>query len=107
MSYTDEQLKKALAVMLPNLIEYRFDKLEYIAGKRIDDGPEEPNPIDDEKLLHLCWLAEERLSYKWRFYYEQLIDGMPNGAGVHVMTFHASWQQRTIALAKTMGIEIK
>lgn len=97
-TYTDTQLKQALARMLPEKIKLKIDDtFEWIHN---DDE------VLDTELLHLCWLVEETLGYKHCEYHTALIKIMPNGAGVHVMSYHATWQQRTIALAIVKGIEI-
>lgn len=66
--------------------------------------------VDDTQLLHLCWLVEEKLqqgslcamSNELDIMHE--LEGKPNDASQ--WKHHKSWQQRTIALAKTLGVKI-
>ena len=95
--YTDEQLKRTLAKMLP-------EKLGYLDSGILVHCRVEPKslvrfwlePVLDTELLYLCWLVEETLRPKesWPYYDKELT------------SMHATWQSRTIALAKTKGIEI-
>lgn len=92
MNYTDNQLKLALAKMLP-------DKLKLVPYGREDNLilswilQKSSEPVRDTELLHLCWLAEKTLSVK--------VQNLSLTVAIH-----ASWQQRVIALAKVKGIEI-
>lgn len=108
MNYTDEQLKKCLAKMLSN-------------GERVL-----AHSLDTE-LLHLCWLVEGSLSddcgeyeneTSERYAYSKELmtlcgtwnhGGWDWGQVCNADIFkaaNATWQQRTIALAKVKGIEI-
>ena len=88
MNYTDEQLKQALAKMLPETVCYEQESLYWQYEEIRYDRPvmNRGNRILDTDLLHLCWLAEDY--------------------GCDTVPFNASWQQRVIALAKLKGIEI-
>ena len=112
-TYTDTQLKLALARMLPNeIVAYSISKLTLFwvkdyTGTTIDGGA---RVVLDTELLHLCWLVEEQLT----------MGGLTAMAGelhiIHVLEggrhdasawkFHKSWQQRVIALAKVKEVEI-
>lgn len=107
MTYTDTQLKQALAKMLPKTHTYTGGDI-YHLGKS-----ETPyNRVLDTELLHLCWLVEEMLTQKEREQYgfelAQIVKAnlSVSSGDEWFMLAHATWQQRTIALAKVKGIEI-
>jgi len=119
MNYTDDQLKAALAKMLPETVCYEQESLYWQYEEIRYDRPvmNRGNRILDTELLHLCWLVEETLSYEDKlkcanFIYKQ--DGFfrpcdSDGDTEYDELFkyiHASWQNRIIALAKVKGIEI-
>lgn len=106
MTPTDNQLKQALAKMLLEQIVYEDNFLYWKRWPRKELGQHSSRKILDTELLHLCWLVEETMGCAVHQYHTELIKTMPNGAGVHVMSFHATWQQRVIALAKVKGVEI-
>lgn len=105
---TDNQLKQLLAKMLPEHIKFaatedRKAYLRWIGVYRI--------PVLDTELLHLCHLIEETLtgwdehceSQQNNYYFGELWrEANKSFAGIA----HATWQQRTKALAKVKGIEI-
>jgi len=97
MNYTDDQLKAALAKMLP-------DKLKLVPYGREDNLilswilQKSSEPVRDTELLHLCWLVEEEVFRGKSFEYIDALD--------KVMWTHATWQNRTTALAEVKGIEI-
>ena len=116
--HTDIQLKQALAKMLPETVREDY-------GTEGDDFHLEwkVNRIGmrvlDTELLHLCWLVEETISsvdevFKKREYIFELMNqcGVSpdmGGKWSFIQDFaltHATWQQRTIALAKVKGVEI-
>ena len=90
MNYTDNQLKRALAEMLPNRLGIKKEILVWSSCSQFE------HEVLDTELLHLCWLVEEGLENKLNLNYYNLI----------VLDPHASWQQRVIALAEVKGIEI-
>jgi len=101
--YTDDQLKAALAKMLPEHIEIVHNKLRW----RCVPAQSYCIVLDTE-LLHLCWMVEETLNKQFTHnisernryvYYLQTECGELGCA-------HATWQQRTVALAKVKGVEI-
>lgn len=116
---TDTQLKLALAKMLPEDVEICHD---YLMWKRqptkFHIGPAEHYQIVlDTELLHLCWLVEETLMFEDRVKCAKLVyqqDGFFSPADSDGTTeydelfnyIHATWQQRTIALAKVKGVDL-
>ena len=99
MNYTDNQLKAALAKMMP-----KQTKLANFFW-HVDERGCLTRQIEDTELLHLCWLVEEELiPNQYKEYEKHLYDyGDGNKTGYR---WHATWQQRVIALAKVKGIEI-
>lgn len=101
MTYTNTQLKQALAKMLPDVIQHEAGLTWY----RHDGGE-----VLDTELLHLCWLVEETLTNNEADMYGLYINGIMNEAITQkfqsVCDWHATWQQRVIALAKVKGVEI-
>jgi len=98
MDYTDTQLKQALVKMLPTvLIQHRNI---YWKGDCVAD-----RIVLDTELLHLCWLVEETLidRNKKLDYIEILMDEVCKTLWER---YHATWQNRVIALAKVKGVEI-
>lgn len=103
-TYTDTQLKQALAKMLPEQIRFMHDERLW----KIDSKGNLLTLVLDTELLHLCWLVEEHLTQdECNRYSQELRDTQlthqPTALG---WFFHATWQQRTIALCKVKGIEI-
>jgi len=114
MNYTDEQLKRTLAKMLPEKVGYHFHALLWIDSP----APEMPDVWDvvlDTELLQLCfdvWMTLTRLQrgeYSTNLFYVVRHSG-GHAASTNEDILHccenATWQQRTIALAKTLNIEI-
>jgi hypothetical protein len=114
---TEQQLKQALAKMLPEKITHTLkadpNNLFWIPAKNAD---RHWKLVLDTELLHLCLLVEETLNPAadkemesntpnvWRDYVTRLdADCYKNGGHSCV---HATWQQRTTALAKVLGVEI-
>ena len=111
MSYTDIQLKQALAKMLPEVLGDRTYTAiggvsnTYLVWKAPDAqqrGITQGRPVLDTELLHLCWLVEEMLAENEQAFYRHL-GIIVNNQG---WCWHATWQQRVIALAKVKGVEI-
>ncbi len=132
-NHTDTQLKQVLAKMLPEEIfqarETCYPATELRFRHRV-------LPVLDTELLHLCWVVEETLDAKQRQDYlnlcwvveDALITAQANAhdhsdkdygiwtcyvvaladshSGSYGGAIHATWQQRTIALAKVKGVEI-
>ena len=123
MSYTDTQLKQALAKMLPEklgtycCIEDCNQAGEEVPWRHKHSSGELGDNIKDTELLHLCWLVEETLDYVTKVAYMKACyqqpefgqvseaDGTPDWIEVYQYT-HATWRQRTIALCKVKGVEI-
>ena len=102
MNYTDKQLKLALADMLPQSI-YNGGEL-YIYE---DDfaGLGGYRHVRDTELLHLCWMVEKVLIENDKQAYNLFENRLFELCNPYT-TLSATWQQRTIALAKVKGIEI-
>jgi hypothetical protein len=110
-TYTDTQLKQALAKMLPENVYMTQDSIDLLWSNAVEYPKEIRNSPNDRRgayvldteLLHLCWLVEETLmsTLKQEADYIYLIDVSDIGNPIH-----ATWQQRTIALCKVKGIEI-
>ena len=112
---TDTQLRQALAKMLPDA--QAIDEVEGLTFTRLEpNGDLLTSTVLDTELLHLCWMVEETLNPSveseivsddpniWRDYVKSLDALCCENGGQTCM--HATWQQRTIALAKTRGGEI-
>lgn len=107
MTYTDTQLKQALAKMLPELLENYYQDtpldnflLSWTRSKR---------EVLNTELLHLCWLAGKDVEAKRYSDYlmHAIQDEICTGAvEARYATANATWQQRVIALAKVKGVEI-
>jgi hypothetical protein len=92
---TDIQLKHALAKMLPEKVYMNTNGGQMY--HRLDGEPQ-PKVLDTE-LLHLCWLAEKAISGKEQYLtWEDILS--------HTGGLSATWQQRTIALSRTLDIKI-
>jgi len=64
-------------------------------------------PVDDTELLHICWLAEEKLSSaKACEYYYYLYASKKEPPSLEAYSWHTPCQQRALALAKVKGIEL-
>lgn len=117
---TDTQLKRCLAKMLSNIV--MFEEYEYPPSH-----PDNPTvatysellwfgtqtEVKDTELLHVCWMVEETLTEKEDVWFLQKLsqqryrDGESGTIGTLIdRSVHASWQQRTIALAKVKNVEI-
>ena len=96
MNYTDTQLKQALAKMLPEHIRYNY--LNELVWHCKAQAP----CVLDTELLHLCWMVEQELNINDLADYEQNL----NNQFGYMKSYHASWQQRVVVLAKVKGVEI-
>ena len=105
MNYTDTDLRQLLAKMLPEKLEW-FSKQEEIWWKY----PHGTGVVHDTELLGICRLVEEALT---EFdiddfcdtLVEQFGDAEQEGIVCYYQAIHATWQQKTIALANMKGIE--
>lgn len=100
MSYTDEQLKWALAKMLPQKINCRAVKDDsklycFLYWKNKNQHPLQ-SEVRDTELLHLCWLMEKKLSPLERRDCCEILESL----------IFPTWQQHVTALAKVKEIEI-
>ena len=117
---SDTQLKQALAKMLPDLL-YIIDD-ETIIWLNCDDGNGNTRQLLDTELLYLCRLVFKSLDDKQQYEYimrlwcangntewtwEEVKDMCIDLSWVSLQEQeNATWQQRTIALAKVKGLEI-
>ena len=111
MTHTNTQLKRALAKMLPNLVAVNPSKPFTWYWKNKTDTCD--YKVLDTELLYLCWLVEETLTNnECRVYSEELVRICVNPKLFQIdctaggWFFHATWQQRVIALCKVKGVEI-
>ena len=95
---TDQDLKLALAKMLPEKIFPRqHNRYNVSTGMHDPTGfniewIENHVPINDTEWLHVCWLVEETLSeFEGKAYWFAMNN------------LHATWQQRAAALIKVKG----
>jgi len=79
-------------------LRWLYDSLQHVFRQDLT--------VLDTELLHLCWLVEEYLGDLWIEYHTRLIEQMPPGERVLSMTYHATWQQRALALCKVKGVEV-
>lgn len=110
MNYTDTQLKKALAKMLPDTVEL-CKYTETLSWGLLDNGDDDY--VKNTELLHLCWMVEETITNPDTCveYFDNLIKAIRNtntnlSTSINAWSIHATWQQRIIALAKVKGVEI-
>lgn len=118
---TEAQLKQALAKMLPEkLIFYSPSRLYWKAAH----APWPSDEVRDTELLHTCWLVEDGLiddddqeADQRTRYSKELMKlcgvwrsedwGWGDVCNADLFSAaHATWQHRTIALAKVKGVEI-
>lgn len=96
MNYTDEQLKQALAKMLPETLHWR---------PRWNAGLYRRSVIDTD-LLHVCQLMEETLTPDECDKFKNTFKDFSSRSIFPTNFMHATWQQRVVVLAKVKGIEI-
>ncbi len=102
MNYTDDQLKTALAKMLPDSVYYHEPSSLLIWKARTQLDMVHNRNVKDTELLHVCHLTEQGLS-------DDKVDLFKNYLNVFYDTripHSATWQQRTIALTKVKGVEL-
>lgn len=103
MTYTDTQLKQALAKMLPP--ELALDGANLLFWKDSDMGSSYSREVLDTELLHLCRMVECNTPHEKTNEYIMILSEK-TGSIFHMDVIRATWQQRTTALAKTLNIEI-
>jgi hypothetical protein len=109
MNYIDSQLNKsALAMMLPEKLVMRH---AIVGNGNLLAYKGTHQAVLDTELLHLCWLVEETLYGDYEKYSQELVSEVKIGdiavdRDYWSPPYHATWQQRVIALAKVKGIEI-
>jgi len=97
MNYTEEQLKQALAKILPNRLGIKKDILVWSSCGQFE------HEVLDTELLHLCWFIEKTLTDSEVASYS---DALEYAETRWWSPFNASWQQRVVALAKVKAIEL-
>jgi hypothetical protein len=123
--YTDTQLKKTLAQMLPDQLTIEESNPFPPTLDEAVDNPSQPvlmlkaklyndwRPVLDTELLYLCWLLEETLDTVGDL--EEPPELRASQASEYVcflaqdyefQSIHATWQQKVIAIAKMKGVEI-
>lgn len=103
-NYTDTQLKQVLAKMLPNKVNYINNSLHWYVNNELQE--ESTWTCRDTELFYLCWLVEKRLTEQQADYYINDLCCDEDETKYMWFCIHATWQQRTIALAKVLNIEI-
>ena len=109
---TDTQLKQALAKMLPDTLLWDDEASQHNTDRPQDEAWglcwDSGNPVLDTELLHLCCMVEETLTPEQQvdYYNFRLRASTNNGCVDEYKMIRATWQQRTIALAKVLNIEI-
>ena len=115
MNYTDNQLKQALAKMLPEIIGER--SYNYILGRKtymVWKAPEsqqrsitQGRPVLDTELLHLCWLVEKDLNPEQKLdYIEMLGRGEDEESFYFTIALASDWRWRVAALSRVKSIDI-
>jgi hypothetical protein len=109
MNYTDDQLKQALAKMLPEKIKWNTESWPRLT--MVCQDVRNNDPVLDTELLHLCWLVEEELkeeeeqeTYIHKLYQMQSLKNKAKWK-IH-FDCHATWRQRVKALVKVKEIKI-
>lgn len=104
-TYTDNQLKQALAKMLPECLNMMNNE---VRGECLAWNGNYPLPVLDTELLCLCRDAEMSLSVKEYSKFELNLESIviDQSDTKDWRDTSASWQQRVIALAKVKNIKI-
>jgi hypothetical protein len=104
MNYTDEQLKQALADMLPQSIYNGGELYIYDADFARLDGYRH---VRDTELLHLCWLVEQDLKPEQKIDYIEILGrGEDEESFYPAIALASDWRWRVAALAEVKEIEI-
>lgn len=122
--YTPDQLKTALAKMLPK----RFKACNCPAtkeGKFCGSFYFDNNHVKDNELLEVCWVIEQQIMAAHpanpegyieyskalyeaiKLYDDEYASTKEKTQELIFRVIHASWEQRTIALAHFLGVKIK
>ena len=104
-NYTDNQLKQALAKMLPEKIACQKNKDGSVHLYKLPDVKVDIDTVRDTELLHLCWLVEETLDWNQHNAFQEKLKKFITKQTTFWLC-SMPWQQRTIALCKVKGIEI-
>jgi len=120
MNHTDIQLKQALEKMLPEkLIFLERDHTLYWKAVFGSKTNWTGNAVLDTEMLAVCQMIEDELNYEsqaaytWQLYslndkFFSCVDSSNESDDWNEIFkyTHANWQQRTIALAKVLGVTI-
>lgn len=107
--YTDEQLKRALAKMLPDILELKFVR-NTVIGTNANKGcwviwwKGEATAIFNTELLYLCDLLEQSLDEQQELKYDIKLYDLCYDKGIP--QYRAPWQDRVIAAAEARNIVI-
>lgn len=102
MNYTDDQLKAALAKMLPKTVVFHCGVQTIIAWKS-----KELRRVFDTELLHLCWLVEKDLNPEQKIdYIEMLGRGEDDESFYPTIALASDWRLRATALSRVKSIDI-
>jgi len=100
MNHTDEQLKEALAKMLPETCYMTQPDNKLLAW---NDG----RLILDTELLHLCWLVEKDLNPEKKLDYIEILGRGEDEESFYLTIALASdWRWRVAALSLVKSIAI-
>lgn len=108
--YTDEQLKRALAKMLPEKLIYvtekdgGFEALHWRENQSNDPAICLANEVLDTELLYLCDLLEQSLDEQQELKYDPKLYDLCYYKGIP--QYRAPWQDRVIAAAEARNIII-
>ena len=105
----DDELKQLLAKMLPEKVRWTGSLLTYIVTYGVTAMY--TDPVKETELLQLCWEIEEQdRPANLRRYLDGKLDFVKSlqqvTGGEFMLCYHATWQQRVVALAKVKGIEL-
>lgn len=103
---TDDQLRALLAKMLPETVHFSHSG-ELCWSHNYNQDSHLFVRVLDTELLHLCSLAEAGLTVVESCkYFDLLRDLEPDGEAAGAFAYHATWQQRTRALAEVKGVTL-
>ena len=103
MTYTEKQLKQALAQMLPEILCYQSPRGADGLYWRVPSYAGSYRSVSDTELLHLCWMVEDTLNEIKSAEYAEFLRSIAEN---YKLLYHASWKRRVVMLAKVKGIEI-
>jgi len=106
MTYTEKQLKQALAQMLPETLCYQSPRGADGLYWRVPSYAGLCRSVSDTELLHVCHLVEQTLtSDEWNKF-KNAFEELSSRSIFPINFTHATWQHRVVALTKVKGIEV-